>query len=117
MKFTSIISAVAVLTISGICFAGAIGGPKGSRDVVLPYATDFYDVPFYGNSRAHVEVKGDGSTDLDCVVIDNNGNRVARDMDSTDYCILDWVPRWNGMFRILITNQGGESNVYGVITN
>ena len=116
-KIIGALSIIATLSISAISFAGAVGGPKVVKESVRPMSTDFYQIYFRGNEVAHVEVKGDGDTDLDCYVYDQNRNLVAQDIDSTDYCVLNWVPRWTGPFTLFIKNQGDVSNVYVAGTN
>src|SRR6478752_3301712 len=78
-------------------------------DVVLPYRTDVYRLTFVGGEAAMIDVEGDGSTDLDCRVYDANGNLVDSDLDGTDYCVLRWVPRRTGTFRLEVRNLGGIS--------
>jgi hypothetical protein len=68
-----------------------------------------------GGVQHHVVVQGDGDTDLDAVLIDQHGNVVASDLDSTDFCILSLIPRSTGEFTLEIHNLGNVFNQY-VIT-
>ncbi len=72
---------------------------------------------FVGGEAAEVRVRGDGDTDLDCYVYDQNGNLVDSDTDTTDYCILRWAPQWTGPFALRIRNLGSVWNAYVGVTN
>jgi hypothetical protein len=96
---------------------GAIGGAKAGRYSVPAGATHTFTIDFYGNEVASVRIRGDGDTDLDCFVYNSSGQLVAVDNDGTDYCILDWYPRWAGSYRIVVRNLGSVYNVYQIITN
>jgi hypothetical protein len=116
-KIIGMLTIVTTLAISAVSFAGAVGGPKFVKQVVESRSTDYYQIAFRANEVAHVEVNGDDSTDLDCFVYDSNKNLVVQDVDSTDYCVLEWVPRWTGVFTVFIKNHGYQSNMYVAGTN
>ena len=59
-----------------------------------------------------VAILGDGDTDLDLYVYDENGNEIVSDTDGTDQCYVSWYPKWAGQFRIEIKNLGRVSNQY-----
>lgn len=96
---------------------GATGGAKSGYSSVRAYDTDIYRVTFRGGEFAEVAVLGDGDTDLDLYVYDENGNRVCSDTDYTDQTYCSWRPRWTGSFRIEIKNLGDVYNRYRIITN
>ena len=62
-------------------------------------------------------VVGDGDTDLDLYVYDQNGNLIDKDVDYTDNCVCTFVPRWTGLFVIKIVNRGSVYNRYVLRTN
>lgn len=95
---------------------GASGGPKTSRSVVNGHSRDVYTLRFEGGEPARVFVSGDGDSDLDLYVYDENGNEICKDVDSTDDMICTWRPRWTGEFRIVIKNLG-VANLYRIWTN
>ena len=111
----SIVAEARALAVSGRSYA--VGGPKISRDSVRAYGTDVYRVTFRGDTEAAVTLTGDGDTDLDLHVYDENGNRVCRDIGPTDDAYCEWLPRWTGAFRIEVENLGGVDNVYRLATN
>lgn len=91
---------------------GRVGGPSETHECVLAGDTDVYSVRFYGGEAASVLVVGDGDTDLDLYVYDENGNLIDSDTDSTDVCVASWTPKWTGYFRIKIRNWGNVRNYY-----
>ncbi|PNW47903.1 UNVERIFIED_CONTAM: hypothetical protein BEN50_11565 [Euhalothece sp. KZN 001] len=96
---------------------GRVGGPARHVDRVLAYTTDQYRIPFRGGRRAAIAVRGDGDTDLDCYVYDENGNLVDSATDYSDTCLLEWYPRWTGSFRLRIKNRGRVYNQYQLLSN
>lgn len=96
---------------------GAVGGPKYNYSSVNAGGSDMYTMDFRGGELAVVTVIGDGDTDLDLYVYDNNGNLITRDQDYTDDCVVTFVPRWTGTFYIKIVNRGSVYNNYVIRTN
>ena len=97
---------------------GRVGGPVwGHTDRVEAYSTDCYSLTFRADELAEVYVSGDGDTDLDLFVYDENGNLIGSDTDWSDECLVQWVPVWTGRFRICIENLGDVWNQYDLYTN
>ena len=96
---------------------GATGGPKSGTTSVSAYDTDVFRITFRGGVRAEVTVVGDGDTDLDLHVYDENGNLIDSDTDVTDIAYCSWTPRWTGTFRIEVKNWGRVYNEYRITTN
>lgn len=96
---------------------GAVGGPKIQKERVLGKDVDSYKVKFWAKELAEVCVSGDGDTDLDLYVYDENGNLIESDTDYTDECVVRWVPAWTGTFIIKIVNRGALYNNYVIWTN
>ncbi len=96
---------------------GAMGGPKYAYGTVYAHSYTYYNAKFWANEIAEVAVSGDGDTDLDLYVYDENGNLIASDTDYTDDCYVRFSPRWTGLFRIKIVNRGGVYNNYAIVTN
>jgi len=96
---------------------GRANGPASHQDRVRAKATDEYEIVFSGDEVARVAVIGDGDTDLDLYIYDENGNEICRDDDRTDTMICEWEPRWTGPFTIDIKNLGRVSNVYMMLIN
>jgi len=96
---------------------GAVGGPKKGVYRVQARGTDTFTVKFWANERATIVVSGDGDTDLDLYVYDDNGNLIAKDDDYSDDCVVNWIPRWTGQFTIKVVNRGNVYNQYVIATN
>lgn len=93
-----------------------MGPGKASRKVWgESYVTDL--ITFDGLSLAEVGIIGDGDTDLDLYVYDNNGNLIESDDDYSGDCYVSWVPRRTGTFVIKVVNRGKVYNNYTLITN
>ncbi len=95
----------------------APGQPKTHQDTVQPGATDTYSVVFNAGQLAEAGVAGDGDSDLDLFVYDENDHLVCRSTASTDREYCRWWPRWTGSFRIEIQNLGAVANLYRLATN
>ena len=96
---------------------GRSNGPGQVSERVLAGDTDSYTLRFDGEEQAAVVVVGDGDTDLDLFVYDENGNLVCEDADTTDTMLCEWTPRWTGNFTIRIKNLGRVYNAYEMATN
>lgn len=96
---------------------GAVNSPRYSDDCVNANSTDSYNIRFRGGELAIVTVIGDGDTDLDLYIYDENGNLVDSDTDYTDDCVCTWTPKWTGNFNIRIKNRGSVYNCYKMRTN
>lgn len=79
------------------------------------YITDL--VTFDANALAEVGIIGDGDTDLDLYVYDENGNLIGSDADYSGNCYVSWVPRRTGTFLVKVLNRGKVYNDYSLITN
>ncbi len=96
---------------------GALGGPKRAITEVKAFGTDVITVQFRGAESAVVGISGDGDTDLDLYVYDENGNLVASDTGGADDCKVRFYPKRNGVFKIKIKNLGNVYNRYTLVTN
>ena len=61
-----------------------------------------------------VVVRGDGDTDLDCFVYDRFGTSLGRDIDYTDFCVVDFYQPASGYITIRIRNLGSVYNEYDI---
>ena len=96
---------------------GRLGGPGEAyrRVAANSYVIDY--VSYKGGLLAEVFVSGDGDTDLDMYVYDENGNLVGQDDDYSDDCYVSWYPKWTGTFIIKVVNRGKVYNNYYLVTN
>lgn len=96
---------------------GRVGGPAMHTDRVLAGDIDYYDIMFKGGEPAAVYVSGDGDTDLDLFILDENQNIICEDTDATDEMLCGWHPSWTGEFTVVIKNLGNVYNQYDLYTN
>jgi len=96
---------------------GRIQGPGDHRDRVSSHHTDVYKLTYRGGESAIFGIRGDGDTDLDFYVYDENDHLITSDTDSTDIAVLRWHPKWTGKFTIKIKNRGNVFNRYRFVTN
>ena len=97
--------------------ADAVGGPKFVRETVKAHTVDVYHVAFRGGEIAEVALSGDGDTDIDLFIYDENGNLVAEDRDRSDDCLARWYVKRTGTYTVRVRNQGGVYNDYVMATN
>ena len=53
--------ALALWIMTSPAFSGQVGGPRKTRDTVMPSSTDVFGFVFEKNEPATIRVKGDGS--------------------------------------------------------
>ena len=116
MKRFALVTAI-VVAASTSALAGRYPSPSVTRERVNAGAVDVYQVVFVGERTAEVAVRGDGDTDLDLYVYDENGNQIVKDDDSTDRCFVRFTPRWTGKFTVRVVNRGSVYNNYTMATN
>ncbi|MPM16218.1 hypothetical protein SDC9_62595 [bioreactor metagenome] len=95
---------------------GAVGGARSGVYVVPGYSNHEFQIKFWGNELAEILASGDGDSDLDLYIYDENGNLIVYDNDYTDDCYVRWVPARTGLFTIRINNRG-VANRYILATN
>jgi hypothetical protein len=91
--------------------------PRTHQDTVQPGGTAVYIVVFTGGQLAEAGVAGDGDSDLDLLVYDDDDHLVCRSAGSSDREYCRWWPRWTGAFRIEVQNLGTVANLYRLATN
>ena len=109
----TILAAAVIFAAFALCAPPASAVTVGTTRVEGRTA-DQYVRWFAGGREATVVVSGDGDTDLDLYVYDENGNLVASDTDGSYQCAVSWTPRWTGRFTIRIVNRGRVYNRYKI---
>lgn len=111
-------TALAVSLFAPLVQADHVGGRRLEiGEVVGAYSSVRYSTNFYGGQAAEVIIWGDGDTDLDLFIYDGNGNLIASDTDSLDFCVCSWTPRWTGEFTVVVMNLGSVYNEFDIATN
>ncbi|MCU0904608.1 MAG: hypothetical protein MUE83_12135 [Tabrizicola sp.] len=96
---------------------GRIGGAVEWVSRLPAGQTDVWELAFYGDTYAEVAIVGDGDTNLDVAVTDENGNVICYDVSWSDKLYCDWTPAWDGYFYVTVQNLGGSRNSYYLLTN
>jgi hypothetical protein len=111
-------AALALLVCGTMAVAGPVGGgPRTWNGQVEAYSSRYITEYFVGGQRASVGIVGDGATDVDIYVRDENGNLIARGIGPTDIEFVTFTPRWTGRFTIEVRNLGGTWNYVRLVTN
>jgi hypothetical protein len=87
------------------------GGPSAGLRVPAKGA-DTHSFTFRKGQKVTIKVTGDGDTDIDLYVYDENGRLVAKDDDTTDICVVQFTPEETQRYQVKITNLGNVYNEY-----
>lgn len=89
---------------------GSTTGPGRYTVTVNSQSVKRINERFYGGETATVSLIGDGDTDLDLEIYDDNGNLIctSESYDDQEYCSFN--PIWTGDFTIKILNYGSVYN-------
>lgn len=96
---------------------GNTAGVEVYCDLALAEGEDDYYFEFQGGEWADISAIGDGTSDLDLYVYDENDNLVECDTDCTDSCYVTFMPAWTGVFHVKVMNAGDVANAYTLRTN
>lgn len=96
---------------------GAFGGPKYDFSYVYGSSkVSYYNVGFVAGRYAEIDVYSDGA-DLDLYVYDSNWNLIDKDTSYSPNAFCSFVPRWDGIFHIVIKNNSRYMSWYQLYTN
>lgn len=96
---------------------GRMEGPFRGNTVVKGGQTDVIAVTLVGGEQALIAISGDGDSDLDLYVMDENGNQVCRSVSNGDDEYCRFTPKWSGKFNVRIKNNGKVDNKYQLMFN
>jgi len=97
---------------------GVVDGPVYSIVKIRASGQDTYDaLPFQGGKYAEIYVEGQGSSDLNLFVYDDQSRLVCSDTDISDIAYCGWRPASSGGFTVAVKNKGKADNQYSLITN
>jgi hypothetical protein len=103
---------VVVATVGSASKASPVEGRKFDADAVDAYSSVTYTEYLSAGELTTVYVSGDGDTDLDLFIYDENGVLIDSDTDYGDECVATVVPNWTGRFTIVVRNLGSVYNRY-----
>ena len=81
-------------------------------DRVEAYDFNLHSLYLIGGVDYEIRLRGDGDTDLDCFLYDENGNLILSDIRIVDSCVLYITPLWSGPFELEVSNLGFVWNRY-----
>jgi hypothetical protein len=131
-RFSPLLVAISLLLSAQEAAAGAKDGKirwmnnkdtTGKYKVLPPIkveANQSYKIKlvFKANELAEFLVIGDGDTDIDLVVLDSSGKKVAEDVDpaerASDLCVCRWNPIEEQEYTIIIINH--DRKLYNTVT-
>ena len=109
-----LLAAMGVLALVQAASANPVGGGVCRDATAGARSTRDFDITLYGGERSVISLSGDGDTDLDLYVYDENGNLIASDTGYSDQASV-WVrPNWTGHFTIRVVNRGSVYNDFTV---
>lgn len=112
MRFLFAVIVLLVISFSSNGRADPRGGRKTFFDTIGRGMQHKYDLVLLEDEVTAIEIDGNGRSDLDCYVLDEGGNLITKDTDSSDNCRLTVVPRWTGHFTLIIKNVGTTYSTY-----
>ena len=71
-----------------------------------------YDVVLREKEVSVFSIKGDGRSDLDCFIFDEQKIAIVKDEDEGDVCYLTVTPKWSGHFFFVVKNRGPAPDTY-----
>lgn len=70
----------------------------------------YLDLVLEANTTYEIYVHPDDpNVDFDLEVVDENGNVVAKDVDTTSDALCYITPAWTGLFRLIVDAAAGTS--------
>ena len=82
---------------------------------VSAHDSDSWTITLVKDEYTLITVIGDGDTDLDIYLYDENGNLIDKDIDDSDNCVVEVTPKWSGKFTLKVKNLGNVYNNYTLI--
>ena len=99
------------------CTRGAVGGAQVLTDIVYSNGEQMFFCDFYAHQVAMVALVGDGDSDLDLFIYDQNMNLITEDAGYDFDCLCTWTPSWTGRFYLKVVNRGNVYNRFTMATN
>jgi hypothetical protein len=92
-------------------------GPYVATTVIRGGVTSVLEMRFEGGTLAVIGISGDGATDLDLYVTDEDGKRVCTAEGDSDDEICRFTPRVTATYRIEVRNRGKIANQFLFVSN
>lgn len=104
-RFTTLLATAALAVSAGL--AHAQSETPGSYDEAFVNAdsSDYYYETFRGGEVGHIQLRGDGRSDIDLWVYDEHNNLVAKSTSRSSLEKVSFTPAWTGRFKIKVENR------------
>lgn len=102
---------------AGRAAEGEERGPTRYRASVRARGANRHELYFSGSEMAVVQVRGTGTSNIDIVLLDVNGDRVAADEGPSSTATVHWYVPYTQTLTLLVRNTGSRASGYYVITN
>lgn len=110
--FAAVITTVTMATFG---HAHTAPGISSAHESIAPHATNVYRLSLEPGVVTTIDVRGSGSSDLDCYV--GEGDRIAaKDDSASDLCTLTFTPSDTGKIVVRVVNRGDRPNDFIVAT-
>jgi hypothetical protein len=93
---------------------GSLWEPIYTQEIVYARSSKTIYHSFRGRAYAELYFMGDGDTDVDYYVYDEDGNLVDSSEDYTDRAYLTWYVDFTQEYRIVIKNR--STSIYNQVT-
>ena len=111
MKRIAILSVAFVLfALSQTVTAGPTDGPISKTERIAAFSTNTWLIVCKGGEETTFELKGDGSSDLDILVLNSDGKLVVQTHGPGDQCKVGVKCAANTRVFVLIINRGPGDN-------
>ncbi len=84
-----------------------------SSDTVSQHSTNVHKF-YFTPGLASVIVRGDGSGDFDCFILNDNDDIVASDVSEQDFCSISFTVVFPGAAKIVVYNVSDAENTYSL---
>jgi hypothetical protein len=95
----------------GTVSAGASRGQRRWSEKIQAGSSVTYNIEFVGGKTAEFAIIGNSDTDVDILVYDKSGNRIAQDVGLSDLGLVRWTPGSTQTYRIEVKNLGNTWNM------
>ena len=109
-----LLAVMGVLALVQVASADPVGGGVCRDATAGAHSTRDFNITLYGDETTQISLSGDGDTDLDLYVYDENGNLIASDTGFSDQASVAIRPYWTGRFTIRVVNRGSVYNEFTV---
>jgi len=94
---------------------GHTAASTSPKDGLPGYRSEEWCFPLEAGHRTRIVLRGDGSSDLDLILLDEQGVVAAADERPADLAILTFVPEHDGLYFLRVVNRGLSSNRYDLL--